>query len=53
MALRKSIFKPMKPLSDKGKALAFMVGEKAHADRHGLTPAMKKLIAIYNAKVAG
>jgi hypothetical protein len=41
-----------KPLSDKGTSLAFRVGEKAHAKRGGLTPGMRKLMAVYNAKVA-
>jgi hypothetical protein len=50
--IRKESFVASKPLSDKGTAIAFKVGAKAHAKRGGLTPAMRKLIAIYNAKVA-
>lgn len=50
--VRKDRFKPSKPLSDKGTAIAFNVGAQVHAKRHGLTPGMKKLMAIYSAKVA-
>ncbi|WP_161774434.1 hypothetical protein [Sphingobium sp. Ant17] len=50
--VRKDRFKPSKPLSDKGTTIAFNVGAQVHAKRHGLTPGLKRLMAIYNAKVA-
>jgi hypothetical protein len=50
--IRKDCFVAPRPLSEKGTALAFKVGAKAHAKRGGLTPGMRKLMAIYKAKVA-
>lgn len=50
--VRKDRFAAAKPLSDKGTSLAFRVGAKAHAKRGGLTPGLRKLMAVYSAKVA-